>query len=136
MKFNVYHCGSPTFLYRLIIMTIVSSYIAHTQCSVCFTHITPGHWTCSFMCHFNSLIAAYNTCSHFGVRKLSHTLLSLSDHYLFTPESSEACEGKVPCPRTHHRNNVPILRGETHDIGKAPRSNHCATSLSTIAFRN
>ena len=34
----------------------------------------------------------------------------------FTPESSEACEGKVPCPRIQHRNNVPILRGGKHDI--------------------
>ena len=37
--------------------------------------------------------------------------------YSFTLESSEACEGKVPCPRTQqHRKNVPILRGEKHDI--------------------
>ena len=36
--------------------------------------------------------------------------------YSFTPESSEACEGKVSCQRTQHRNNVPILRGEKHDI--------------------
>ena len=36
--------------------------------------------------------------------------------YSFTPESSEACEGKVPCLRTQHRNNVPILRWEKHDI--------------------
>ena len=36
--------------------------------------------------------------------------------YSFTPESSEACEGKVSCPRTQHRNNVPILRREKHDI--------------------
>ena len=36
--------------------------------------------------------------------------------YSFTPESSEACDGKVPCPRTQHRNNVPILGGEKHDI--------------------
>ena len=56
----------------------------------------------------------------------------------------------MPCPRTQHRNNVPILRGEKiiflcksctkwdskphgrqrSDIGKAPRSiNHCAMSL-------
>ena len=40
-------------LLKVIIM--VSSYIAHKQCSVGFTHITPGHWTCSFMHHFNSL---------------------------------------------------------------------------------
>ena len=39
--------------------------------------------------------------------------------YSFTPESSEACEGKVLCPRTQHRNSVPILSmlsGEKHDI--------------------
>ena len=36
--------------------------------------------------------------------------------YSFSPESSEAFEGEVPCPRTHHRNNVPRLRGEKHDI--------------------
>ena len=36
--------------------------------------------------------------------------------YSFTPVSSEACESKVSCPRTQHRNNVPILRGEKHAI--------------------
>ena len=36
--------------------------------------------------------------------------------YSYTPESSAACEGKVPCPRTQHRNNVPILRGRTLKI--------------------
>ena len=41
----------------------------HLQCSVRFTHITPGHWTCSFMYHFNSLFGAYSTCSHFGAKK-------------------------------------------------------------------
>ena len=63
--------------------------------------------------------------------------------YSFTPESSEACAGKVPCPSKQQRNNVPILREEKHDIslqirttgsdiGKAPRSSHCATSLSKL----
>ena len=36
--------------------------------------------------------------------------------YSFSPESSEAFEGEVPCPRTQHLNNVPRLRGEKHDI--------------------
>ena len=31
-------------------------------------------------------------------------------------QSSEAFEGKVPCPRTQHRDNVPRLRGEKCDI--------------------
>ena len=36
--------------------------------------------------------------------------------YSFTPESSEAYEGEVSCKRTQHRNNIPILREEKHDI--------------------
>ena len=36
--------------------------------------------------------------------------------YSFSPESSEAFEGEVPCPRTQHLNNVPRLRGEKHYI--------------------
>ena len=31
-------------------------------------------------------------------------------------QSSEAFEGEVSCPRTQHLNNVPILRGEKHNI--------------------
>ena len=34
----------------------------------------------------------------------------------FSPESSEAFEGEVPCPRTQHRNNVLRLREEKHNI--------------------
>ena len=95
---------------------MVSSYIAHIQCSVRFTHITPGHWTCSFMYHFNSLLehTALAAISALGTSR-THCHLCPT-RYSFTPESSEACEGKVPCLRTQHRNNVPILRGEKHDI--------------------
>ena len=54
----------------------------------------------------------------------------------------------MPFPRRQHRNNVPKLRGEKHymslqilhrnrtasgDIGKPPRSNHCAMSLAPVA---
>ena len=41
---------------------------------------------------------------------------SLSYQYSFTPEWSEARESKVPCPWTQHRDNVPILWREKHDI--------------------
>ena len=34
--------------------------------------------------------------------------------YSFSPESSEAFEGWVPCPTTQRRNNVPIMRREKH----------------------
>ena len=71
--------------------------------------------------------------------------------YSFSTESSEAFEGEVPCPRTHHLNNFPRLRGEKNgengensapsgirnrtagsDIDRAPCSNHCAMSLSGV----
>ena len=76
-------------------------------------HLTPGHWICSFVCHFNST-ESIQSCSRFGALNLSYTLPSLSCS--FSPESSEAFEGEVPCPRTHHLYNVPRLRGEKHYI--------------------
>ena len=36
--------------------------------------------------------------------------------YTFSPESSEAFEGEVLRPKDTHRNTVPKLRGEKHDI--------------------
>ena len=57
------------------------------------------------------------SCSHFSALNLSYTLPDLCPtRYSFSPESSEVFLGLVPCPRTQHRNNVPILRGEKHDI--------------------
>ena len=57
--------------------------------------------------------------------------------YLFSPESSEAFEREVSCPRTHHLNNVPILieRGETWYFSENPapsgiRNRTAATSTS------
>ena len=70
----------------------------------------PGRWTCSFMCHFNSL-GSIQSCSRFGALNLSYTLQSLSYQVLFSPESSEAFEGEVSCPRTQQLNNDPRLRG-------------------------
>ena len=36
--------------------------------------------------------------------------------YFCSRESSEAIKGEVPCPRTQHRNNVPRLGREKHEI--------------------
>ena len=95
---------------------MVSSYIAHIQCSVRFTHIIPGHWTCSLLYHSTPFLehAALAAISALGTSR-THCHLCLT-RYSFTPESSEGCEGKVSCSRTQHRSNVPILRGEKHDI--------------------
>ena len=79
--------------------------------------LPPGHWTCSFVCHFN-FTESIQSCSRFGAINLSYTLPSLSYQvaYSFSPESSEAFEGEVPYPRTQHLNNVPRLTGEKQDI--------------------
>ena len=36
-------------------------------------NLLPGHWTCSFVCHFNST-ESIQSCSHFGALNLSYTL--------------------------------------------------------------
>ena len=133
---------------------MVSCYIAHIQCSARFTHFTPGNWTCSFMFLFQLPFLEHTALAAILELGTNRTHCHLCpNRYWFKPESSEACEDKVPCPRTQHRNNVSILRGKKHDISlknpltsgiwirtagsdivKAPRSSHCATSLSTCAW--
>ena len=63
-------------------------------------HSPRRKWLAAISVHWN-----YGTHCHF-----------CSTRYSFTTESSEACEGKVPCPKTQHRNNIPILREEKHYI--------------------
>ena len=114
---------------------MASSYIAHIQCSVRFTHITPGHWTCSFMYHFNSFLE-HTALAAISALGTSRTYCHLCPtRYSFTPESSEASEGKVSCTRTQHRNNVPILRGEKHDISMTFRS-ICTNTQPIDSFRH
>ena len=60
-------------------------------------NISLGHWTCS--CAISTARRIYNpaACSaHISPIR-----------YSFTPESSEACRGKVPCPRTQTSKHVP-----------------------------
>ena len=47
-----------------------------------------------------------------GVNEYMFTSYYDVNMYSFTPESSEVCKGKVPYPRTQHRNNILILSGE------------------------
>ena len=104
---------------KIIIIIIVTSYIAQIQCSVRSTRITPGHWTCSYMYHFNSLFSEHRALAAISALGTCRTHCHLCPtRYSFTPESNEACEGKVPRPKSQHRNNVPILRGEKHYISK------------------
>ena len=61
---------------------MVSSYIAHIQCSVRFTHITPGHWTCPFLYHFNSFLeqTAFTAISVLGTNHRHCHICSLGTH--------------------------------------------------------
>ena len=97
------------------------------------------------MCHFISA-QSIQSCSHFDALNLLYT--SLSCQVSFSPESSKAFGGEVHRPRTQHKQCPKMESGETwyftgnsapsgvrnrttgSDIGKAPHSNHCATSLS------
>ena len=45
--------------------------------------LPPGHWTCSFVCHFNST-ESIQSCSRFGALNLSYTLPSLSYQVLIS----------------------------------------------------
>ena len=67
-------------------------------------------------CAISTPRGAYSTAAvsaHWTYRTHCHLCPT---RYSFSPESSEAFEGEVPCPRTQHLNNVPRLRGEKHDI--------------------
>ena len=65
-----------------------------------------GHWICSFVCHFNST-ESIQFFSRFGALNLSYTYFS-----------------ENPAPSG--------IRNRTagSDIGRVPRSSHCAMSLS------
>ena len=91
----------------------------------------------------------YELTAHIAISVLSGTDLHMS----------QVKHWWVPCLRTQLRKNVPILRGEKHDIclkilhqtgfetvleaatlatcvGKAPRFNHCATPANTTHWYN
>ena len=73
-------------------------------------HFTP--WSCAI----STPRGAYSSAAisaHWTYRTHWHLCPT---RYSFSPESSEAFEGEVSSPRTHHLNNVPRLRGEKHDI--------------------
>ena len=89
----------------IIRLIIESSYIAHKQCSVRCT------------CTISTSILEHTALAPISALETNRTHCHLCPtRYSFTPESSEACEGKVPCPRTKHRNNVSISRREKHEI--------------------
>ena len=97
-------CKKDASLYSLI--SILKTY----QPSSHFTPWSLSHWTCSIVCHFSSTesIQFCNLSAHWACRRHCH--------FCPTRYSFEIFESEVPCPWTHHRNSVPILCAEKHDI--------------------
>ena len=128
----------------------MSSYIAHNHTMLCAPH-TYYPWSLDLFIHVPLQLPFLEHATLAAILPLgtSRTYCHLCPtRYSFTLQSSEACEGRVPRPRTQHQTNVRILRGEKHDISKknpatseiqncttgsaidkAPRSSQCATSL-------
>ena len=77
-------------------------------------HFTPhGHWTCSFVCHFNST-ESMQSCSHFGALNLSYTLPSLSYQVLIFTWVKWSTWGWSTLPKDTTSKQCPkIERGET-----------------------
>ena len=66
-------------------------------------------WSLDLFIHVSfQLPGSIQSCS--SIALIAHITL-WPTRYSFSPESSEAFGGEVSCPRTHHLNNVPILRG-------------------------
>ena len=80
-------------------------------------HFTPWSLDLLIMCPISTPQRAYSPAAIRRIELIVHNAISVvPDIYSFSPESSEEFEGEMPCPRTQHLNNVPILRGEKHDI--------------------
>ena len=114
--------------------------------------LPPDHWICSFVCHFNST-ESIQSCSRFGALNSSYTLPSLSYQVLIFTWVKWSIWGWSALPKDTTSYKCPkIERGETwyfsenpapsgirnrtagSDIGRAPRSNHCAMSLTIYIF--
>ena len=115
-------------------------------------NLPPDHWTCSFVCHFNS-IESIQPCCYFGALNLSYTLAYMSYHAGTNIHFSQVIDVKVKClakgTQTLKQCRLNAERREINIIFlwkpapsvywtlvtgsgncKAPRSSHCATSLS------
>ena len=112
-------------------------YSAHTM--LCALH-TYYPWSLDLFIHvpFQLPFLEHTALAAISALGTSRTHFHLCpSRYSFTPESSEACEGKVPCPRTQHRNNVPILRGEKHDISlKILHQAGFETARQAVTYKN
>ena len=106
---------------------MVSFLIAHIQCSVRFTHITPGHWTFMYSTAAISALGTNRTHRHlFHVRVKclvqGHNIETISHYW----EGRNMLFLWKSCTK---RDSKPHAGSE---IVEVPRYNHCATSICRI----
>ena len=99
---------------------MMSSYIAHNHTMLCALH-TYYPWSLDLLIHVPLQLPFLEHATLAAILPLgaSRTHCHLCPtRYSFTLQSSEACEGRAPCPRIQHQTNVRILRGGKHDISQ------------------
>ena len=85
--------------------------------ALCASHILPPVTGPTHPCTISTLFLEHTALAAISALGTNRTHCHLCPtRYSFTLESSAACEGKVPCARTQHLDNVPMLRWEKHDI--------------------
>ena len=95
------------------VYSLISTSSLQTDQLITFYPLVTGHvLSCAILtprkAHSPAAISAHLTYSTHC--QFCHT------RYSFTPESSEACESKMSCPRKQHWNNVSLSRGEKQYI--------------------
>ena len=76
-QWHFYHLAFLPMTFLKVKVQVFYSLISSLKTYHLTSHFTPGHWTCSFVCYFNSP-GSIQYCSRFGALNLSHTLPSLS----------------------------------------------------------
>ena len=80
-----------------------------------FTILPPSHWTCSFVCHFNST-ESIQSCSRLGAFNLSYTLPSLSYQVLIFTWVKWSIWGWSALPKDTTSKKCPNIERGEHDI--------------------
>ena len=86
-----------------------------------FTQLHPGHWTCSFISHLNSLGSIQPGCHFWCTELFKHTSLHCPTGYPLTPGSRECMCERSALPRSTMSEQI------QHSWGSNPRSLDCTS---------
>ena len=108
---------------KVQVYSLVSSAKRH---SPHFTQLSPGHRTCSFISHFNSLGSIRPSCHFQATELFKHTSLHCPTRYPLTPGSRECTCDQSALPRST------TLKHIQHSRGSNPQS--LAGTSGTLAL--